>query len=50
LHLFACFGFESWLLGLANVLQYGGVSFFFFAGVKKKQNKFQQIYTVLSKS
>jgi hypothetical protein len=33
---FASFGFERWLVGLANVLQCGWGFFFFFAGGKKK--------------
>jgi TRAP-type C4-dicarboxylate transport system permease small subunit len=37
---FASFGFERWLVWLANVLQCGWGFFLLFAGGKKKQNKF----------
>jgi hypothetical protein len=38
---FASFGFERWLVGLANVLQCGwGFLLLFLRGGRKKQNKF----------
>jgi hypothetical protein len=50
--LLQAFGFERWLVRACKcAAMWDGVSFFLlFAGGKKKQNKFIQICTVLSKS
>jgi hypothetical protein len=48
---FASFGFERWLVGLANVLQCGWVFFLLFLrGEEKNKINFHQICTVQSKS
>jgi hypothetical protein len=51
LSLTAKFGFERWLVGLANVLQCGwGFFLLFLRGEEKNKINFHQICTVLSKS
>jgi hypothetical protein len=47
---FANFGFERLLVGLANLLQCGWGFFLFCGREEKKQIKFHQICTVLSKN